>query len=72
MKNPSEIEIKATGVTTESIEHALLEVREENKFSLLKDITNVENPDSCIIFCRTQEQVNNVFEQLDRAGLSMR
>lgn len=67
MKDPSEIEIKATGITTDSIEHRLLEVREENKFSLLKDITTVENPDSCIIFCRTQEQVNTVFEQLDRA-----
>lgn len=62
------IEIKATGITTDKIEHALLEVREEAKFSLLKDVTTVENPDSCIIFCRTQEQVDHVFRQLNHSN----
>jgi ATP-dependent RNA helicase DeaD len=70
MNNPVEVEIKATGITTENIDHSVLEVREENKFSLLKDITTVENPDSCIIFCRTKENVDNVFEQLDRSNYS--
>jgi ATP-dependent RNA helicase DeaD len=64
MKNPIHIEIKATGITTDTIEHFLVEVREADKFDLLKDITIVENPDSCIIFCRTQEQVDKVHEQL--------
>ncbi|PEE38439.1 DEAD/DEAH box helicase [Bacillus pseudomycoides] len=68
MKSPINIEIKAAGITTDKIEHALLEVREEEKFSLLKDITTVENPDSCIIFCRTQENVDDVFRQLKRSG----
>lgn len=66
MKNPTHIEIKATGITTDKIEHCLYTVREEEKFDLLKDITTIENPDSCIIFCRTQEQVDQVFKQLDR------
>ena len=65
MKKPINIEIKAKGITTDKIDHSLYEVREEDKFSLLQDITIVENPDSCIIFCRTQENVNNVFKQLD-------
>ncbi|MGG4489876.1 DEAD/DEAH box helicase [Metabacillus idriensis] len=68
MKKPVEIEIKAAGLTTASIEHSLIAVREEEKFSLLKAVTVVENPDSCIIFCRTQEQVDTVFKQLDRAN----
>ncbi|WP_410984855.1 DEAD/DEAH box helicase [Bacillus cereus] len=68
MKSPINIEIKASGVTTDRIEHRLLEVREDEKFSLLKDITTVENPDSCIIFCRTQENVDHVFRQLKRSG----
>jgi superfamily II DNA/RNA helicase len=68
MNNPVEIEIKASGLTTDKIEHSLIEVNEENKLSLLKDITIMENPDSCIIFCRTQEQVNHLFNQLDRAN----
>ncbi|WP_439744144.1 DEAD/DEAH box helicase [Bacillus pseudomycoides] len=68
MKSPTHIEIKASGITTDKIEHILLEVREEEKFSLLKDITTLENPDSCITFCRTQENVDHVFRQLKRSG----
>ncbi|MBP0726558.1 DEAD/DEAH box helicase [Bacillus sp. RG28] len=65
MKNPINIEIKAKGITTDKIDHSLYEVIDEDKFSLLQDVTIVENPDSCIIFCRTQENVNNVFKQLE-------
>ncbi|WP_088036516.1 DEAD/DEAH box helicase [Evansella clarkii] len=68
MTDPQEVEIAGTGVTTEKISHELLEVMEENKFSLLKDITVAENPDSCIIFCNTQEKVDKLFSQLKRAG----
>ncbi|PHF04179.1 RNA helicase [Bacillus pseudomycoides] len=68
MKSPTHIEIKASGITTDKIEHILLEVREEEKFLLLQDITTLENPDSCIIFCRTQENVDHVFRQLKRSG----
>jgi ATP-dependent RNA helicase DeaD len=66
MKNPTDIEIKATGVTTAQIDHSLYIVREDDKFSLLKAVTITENPDSCIIFCRTQEQVDHVSKELDR------
>ncbi|WP_141432747.1 DEAD/DEAH box helicase [Bacillus sp. 03113] len=65
MKYPIHVEIKATEQAANNIEHAVLEVREEDKFSLLRDLTIVENPDSCIIFCRTQERVNHLVEQLN-------
>jgi ATP-dependent RNA helicase DeaD len=64
MNNPIHIEIKATGITTDKIEHSLIEVKEEAKFPLLQNVIIVESPDSCIIFCKTQEQVNHVFRQL--------
>jgi ATP-dependent RNA helicase DeaD len=64
MKNPIHIEIKAAGITTDTIEHSLVEVREADKFDLLREVTIVENPDSCIIFCKTQEHVDKVYEQL--------
>lgn len=70
MTNPKEIEIRATGLTTENIEHAVITVREEEKFSLLKDITVVENPDSCMLFCRTKERVETLFDALDESGYS--
>jgi ATP-dependent RNA helicase DeaD len=65
MQNPVHIEIKATGITTDTIEHSLMEVREADKFDVLKDVIIVQNPDSCIIFCRTKEKVDKVYEQLD-------
>jgi ATP-dependent RNA helicase DeaD len=68
MNNPVDIAIKATGVTTDKIDHSLYIVREEEKFNLLKDVTTVENPDSCIIFCRTKENVDTVYDLLDRAN----
>lgn len=68
MKNPIdiEIEIEATEKMTGQIDHSLFIVPEEHKLDLLKDVTVVENPDSCIIFCRTQEQVNITFGNLER------
>jgi ATP-dependent RNA helicase DeaD len=70
MKDPVNIEIASTGITTNTIDHMLIEMKEEDKISLLKDITVVENPDSCIIFCRTKENVDNVFAQLEEANYS--
>ena len=70
MKTPIDIEIKATGLTTDKIDHSLYEVAEDDKFSMLKDVTIVENPDSCIIFCRTKDRVDTVCEQLTDLGYS--
>ncbi|KAB2330783.1 DEAD/DEAH box helicase [Cytobacillus depressus] len=70
MKTPIDIEIKATGLTTDKIDHSLFEVAEDDKFSMLKDVTIVENPDSCIIFCRTKDRVDTVCDQLVDLGYS--
>ncbi|MGJ9459145.1 DEAD/DEAH box helicase [Oceanobacillus sp. CF4.6] len=70
MKTPTDIEIKATGLTTEKIDHFLYEVPENDKLMRLTDITVVESPDSCIIFCRTKERVDTVSEQLKKKGYS--
>ena len=70
MKNPINIEIASTGITTDTIEHSLINVKEEEKISLLKDVTVVENPESCIIFCRTKEHVDTVFAELEASNYS--
>ncbi|QSO54715.1 DEAD/DEAH box helicase [Alicyclobacillus curvatus] len=68
MNNPVDIEIKIeeNAAMTVQTEHALFIVKEEDKFNLLTNVTVVENPDSCIIFCRTQEHVENIFRNLSR------
>lgn len=66
MHTPQTIEIASTVTLTDQIDHSLIIVREQQKFDLLRDVTVVENPDSCIIFCRTKDQVDGVTEQLEK------
>ncbi|MTT31306.1 DEAD/DEAH box helicase [Terrilactibacillus sp. BCM23-1] len=66
MNEPIDIEIEQEDVTTNRIQHKYYEIKGEEKFCLLKNILTIENPDSCIIFCRTQEQVNTLFQGLKR------
>jgi ATP-dependent RNA helicase DeaD len=66
MNNPKDIVIAGTEETISQIDHFLYMVRQDDKFELLQNISIIENPDSCIIFCRTQEQVDQVFRQLDQ------
>ncbi|WP_427180677.1 DEAD/DEAH box helicase [Paenibacillus sp. TC-CSREp1] len=61
MNTPVEIEIKASGLTTATIEHAVIHTSEVNKTAMLQDLFIMENPDSCIVFCRTQENVDKLF-----------
>jgi len=68
MRNSLDLEVKATEDSAIQIEHALFIVSDNNKFDLLRDVTIVENPDSCIIFCRTQEQVGHLYERLEHSG----
>ncbi|OIJ18939.1 RNA helicase [Anaerobacillus alkalidiazotrophicus] len=70
MSDPTYIEIASTTITTDTIDHRLIEVNEAEKISLLKDVTVVENPDSCIVFCNTKEHVDTVFNELESANYS--
>jgi len=64
MNDPVEVEIKASGIMTSTIEHAIIKVSEEDKLELLQNMLIVENPESCIIFCRTQEHVEQLFRKM--------
>jgi superfamily II DNA/RNA helicase len=68
MDNPVEIEIKSGGITTATIEHSLIQVMEKDKLALLQDLLIVESPDSSIIFCRTQEHVDQLFRAMADLG----
>ncbi|MGM1045736.1 MAG: DEAD/DEAH box helicase [Bacillota bacterium] len=70
MDNPAQIEIQASGITTATIEHALIQVMEADKLALLEDLLIVESPDSCIVFCRTQEHVDKLFREMADLGYS--
>lgn len=68
MKNPTYVEIEDENVTVDKIEQERYMVEEKEKIELLKDITAVTNPDSCIIFANTREKVDEIFAELNRAN----
>lgn len=68
MSDPINIDVSENGIVTADINHALYITDEEDKFNLLTDVMIIENPDSCIIFCSTKEQVDMVSERLNKLG----
>lgn len=65
MTNPQSIEIASTVTLRDQIDHSAIVVKEQEKPALLRDVTVTQNPDSCIIFCRTKDRVDEVTEQLE-------
>lgn len=64
MKNPIYIEIEEQNKSKDNICQERYNVDELDKTDLLRDITIVENPDSCIIFCNTKLKVDSVYNKL--------
>ncbi len=66
MKDPVSIEIKAKTLTVDRIQQDGYRIEETGKLNLLKDITTIENPDSCVIFCNTQNKVEALYNELTK------
>ncbi|SHJ31545.1 DEAD/DEAH box helicase [Parasporobacterium paucivorans] len=64
MKDPIYVEIEDQSPALDRIIQERFDVSESDKLKVLKDILVVENPDSCIIFCNTRLQVDEVYEVL--------
>lgn len=64
MKDPVTIEIEAKTLTVDRIQQDGYRVEETGKLNLLKDVTIIENPDSCVIFCNTQVKVESLYNEL--------
>jgi len=64
MVEPVKIEINPEKLTVDKIEQVCYEVEEDKKISLLKRILYIDNPDSCIVFCRTKENVDSITVQM--------
>lgn len=70
MKNPERIDIASKAITADKIKQELYRVDEREKFRVLNKIIYVENPESCIIFCRTKENVDTLAEKMKEKGYS--
>ncbi|KIL43566.1 RNA helicase [Jeotgalibacillus alimentarius] len=70
LKSPERFEIASEHKVEDLIQHLYMKTDEKQKFELLKQVTMSENPDTCMIFCRTQDRTDELTERLDRAGYS--
>jgi superfamily II DNA/RNA helicase len=64
MRQPIYVEIEDQNPTIERIYQERYSVDQRDKMELLRDLTIVENPDSCIIFCNTKQMVDQVYNKL--------
>jgi len=65
MKEPVNIEINSESTASNKIEQSWIKVEENKKLDALKRTLYVENPDSCIVFCRTKENVDRLFDRMN-------
>ncbi|WP_069366326.1 DEAD/DEAH box helicase [Salisediminibacterium beveridgei] len=68
MQEPKQITIRQETVSPDSIDQSVIHVTNKEKIKILKDVTKVENPDSCLIFCNTQESVDQLEDELNQNG----
>ena len=71
MKNPISIEIKAQKLITDNINHEIYRVNEQYKMEELNKLLINEAPKTAVIFCKTKENVDKVFEALVRKRYSI-
>lgn len=64
MKDPIRVEIEEQNPASDRIAQEGYYVEQTDKMQLLKDLTIVENPDSCMIFCNTKQTVDEVYDEL--------
>ncbi|WP_343009525.1 DEAD/DEAH box helicase [Clostridium celatum] len=71
MNKPISIEIKVQKLITEKINHELYNVKEYFKLEDLNNILIKEVPETAVIFCKTKENVDKVYEDLNRKRYSI-
>lgn len=68
--NPVTVDITPENVTGTNIAQEYYEVKSNDKFNLIEKLIYIENPNSCILFCRTKANVEELFEKMKDSGFS--
>ena len=61
MKNVKKVEIEAQNMISDRITHKYYEVKENDKLDFLEKVLITTNPETCIMFCRTKDNVDKVY-----------
>lgn len=70
MEKPIRVEIEEQNPVADRIAQESYRVDSVDKMRLLTELTIVENPDSCIIFCNTKQTVDEVYAELMKLNYS--
>lgn len=70
MKDAIYVKIDDEDAAADRIAQERYLVAETEKIELLQDLSIVENPDSCIIFCNTKQQVDEVYKEMAKQKYS--
>lgn len=70
MNAPVNVEIEERTSVPDKILQKRYSVERKDKLELLRDISIVENPDSCIIFCNTKQMTDEVCDYLKKLKYS--
>ena len=65
MKGPEKIEIESQSIVNKNIEHKIFTVNYKEKLDVLRNILVSEVPDTAVIFCKTKENTDMVFNYLN-------
>ncbi len=67
LRNPHVVELSRPG-PAETIDHALVPIREDSKRDLLENILRLDGCQSAIVFTRTKHRARRLAQQLQRTG----
>jgi len=70
MQNPVRIEIESDQAPIDEIKQSFFEISESQKYPKLKALILNLQPESCMIFCNTRAQVDEVADELQHDGIS--
>ena len=70
MDRPVDISIKKQNVTNENIEHGLYYVDYDERFKFLNELLICEKPESVVVFGRTKDSVDEIYDYLKSKSYS--
>lgn len=71
LPNAHVLHIKEEEMDISSLSQCVYEVAEKDKLSFLEKLLCMEQPDTCMIFAKTQERVRNICEDLHELGMDV-
>ncbi|WP_294402305.1 DEAD/DEAH box helicase [uncultured Clostridium sp.] len=71
MDRPVDISIKSQKLITDNIDHSLYYVDYDNRMKSLNDVLVCEKPETAVVFGRTKDSVDEVFDYLKSKGYSV-